>query len=109
MAVYQETQNISQTAKICQCNEDSVSRILHSKNIHLKTSMEVNKDTYSTIINQYSMDQNYITSYTSIKDAARAMRPNTTSLGGVTSHISDVCKGKRKSAYGFIWRYANEI
>lgn len=25
-----------------------------------------------------------------------------------TSHITDVCKGKRKSAYGYFWQYADE-
>lgn len=27
---------------------------------------------------------------------------------GIGVHISDVCKGKRKTAYGYIWKYADK-
>ena len=47
------------------------------------------------------MNMNFIQSFPSIKAATRALNKT-----GV-SHISDVCKGKRKSAYGFKWRFAN--
>ena len=30
-------------------------------------------------------------------------------LGINISHISDVCKGKRKQSNGYIWKYADEI
>ena len=47
------------------------------------------------------MNMNFIQSFPSIREAAKSLNKD-----GV-SHISDVCKGKRKSAYGFKWRYAN--
>lgn len=41
--------------------------------------------------------------YNGPKAAERAMRPNTKA-----NHISEVCAGKRKTAYGYHWRYLTE-
>ena len=51
---------------------------------------------------QYDKDMNYINEYPSIRDAERK-----TNI--VRSNIMKCCKGKYKSAGGFIWRYKNEI
>lgn len=51
-------------------------------------------------INQYDLDGNFIKTYDSVM---KAKKENSSSCG---THISEVCKGKRKSAYGYIWRYA---
>lgn len=50
---------------------------------------------------QLSKDNEYISNYQSIKEASKTLNID-------ASHISDVCKGKRKSAGGFIWRYLKE-
>lgn len=50
---------------------------------------------------QLSKDNEYISNYQSIRDASRALNID-------ASHISDVCKGKRKSAGGFIWKLLKE-
>ena len=42
-----------------------------------------------------------IKTYSSISEAERAMH------GGTNGHIPAVCKGQRKSAHGFGWRYAD--
>lgn len=102
---YQQKSSLTETAKLCSCDEGYLSQILKSHNIEVLSSETVNKTLFGHYINQYALTGEYIATYSSIRDAARAMRPNTTSLGGVTSHISDVCKGKRKSAYGYIWKY----
>lgn len=47
------------------------------------------------------LNGNVIKVFDSVSDAAR-------SLGVPTSHISAVCKGKRNSAFGYSWRYADE-
>ena len=42
-----------------------------------------------------------------MRDAARWLKENNLAKGeerGIASHISDVCSGKRKSAYKFIWK-----
>jgi len=51
----------------------------------------------SKIVHQYSIDGEFIKEWNSIADAYR-------STGA--SHISAVCKGKRKNSGGYIWKYA---
>ncbi|MER2007417.1 MAG: GIY-YIG nuclease family protein [Psychrobacillus sp.] len=46
---------------------------------------------------QYTKDMTFIKEWDSAKDVAREY--------GNASNIGLVCKGKRKSAYGFVWRY----
>ena len=58
------------------------------------------------IINQYDKQGNYIQSFPSVKAAAEALGKITSTSNGATSHISDVCRGKRKTAYGYIWKFA---
>ena len=50
---------------------------------------------------QLSKDNEYICNYQSIKDASKALNID-------AGHISSVCKGKRKTAGGFIWRHLKE-
>ena len=51
-------------------------------------------------IDQYDMHGNFIRSYESVFEAKKL---NSKSSG---THISEVCNGKRKSAYGYIWKYS---
>lgn len=56
--------------------------------------------THSVI--QYDLNNNKLMTYNSLKDAAEALGKTS------TSHISSCCSGKRNTAYGYKWRYANE-
>lgn len=47
-------------------------------------------------IEQYDLNNNFIKMWGSMKEAIREYK---------NSHILDVCKGRRKSASGFIWKY----
>ena len=51
---------------------------------------------------QYDLNGKYIAKYESCSDAALFVCGDKS--GG--NHISAVCKGNRKTAYGFIWKYA---
>lgn len=51
-------------------------------------------------IKQYDLNNNYIRSFESIKDAREYLGINT------HSNICAVLKGRRKSAYGYVWKYA---
>ena len=48
---------------------------------------------------QYTKDGEFIKEWTSAKEASRV-------LGINPSHITQCCKGKLKSAGGFVWTYA---
>lgn len=47
---------------------------------------------------QMSLDGEYINSFLSISDAARNIK-------GSNEHIGNVCRGKGKTAYGYIWKF----
>lgn len=53
-------------------------------------------------INQYDKNGNYINTFDTAKDAALSLNKDR------SNHISECCIGKRKSAYGFIWKYADK-
>lgn len=58
-------------------------------------------------VNQYDLNNNFIQSFESYAEAARWLENNgyvSGSLNGVRGKIGEVCKGKRKTAYKFIWR-----
>lgn len=52
-------------------------------------------------VSQYTKDGKYIATYASAHDAARANGKEN------SNHISECCLGKRKSAGGYIWKYAD--
>lgn len=60
----------------------------------IKRSREVN----SKPVLQFDLDGNFLYEYPSITDARIKTK---------TSKISDVCRGKAKTAGGFIWKYKN--
>lgn len=51
---------------------------------------------------QYDLDGNYIQSFESISDAERKTGCN-------NSKICACCKGNRKQAYGYIWKYKGDV
>ena len=52
-------------------------------------------------IKKYSLDGVFICEYESIIDASKEIGLNRSS-----SHISECCQGKKKTAYGFMWSYS---
>lgn len=107
IATYLQLQNVQETAKRCGVSADHIYNILHAKDIKVKSSGEVAADKLSQVINQYDLDGNFIKSFPSITQAARDLGKITLTSRGAVNHISEVCKGKRKTAYGYIWKYSN--
>lgn len=58
------------------------------------------KELFSKKINQCDLQGNFIKTWNSTREIERK-------LGFAHSHIGNVCKQKRKTAYGYIWRYAD--
>lgn len=106
IATYKEVQNIAETSRILNLDKDTVSKILHSNHIEIMSNERVVQRVLGKIINQYDKQGNYIQSFPSVKAAAEALGKITSTSNGATSHISDVCRGKRKTAYGYIWKFA---
>lgn len=109
VATYQEIKNINEVSRRLNINSDTISRILKEKNEKIYSSPEVGQFYYSKLIKQLDINTGeLIQVFPSIKSAAKFLRPNSSSLGGVVSHISDVCNNKRRSAYGYKWEFINK-
>ena len=99
-----------QVANLFGCSTDLVRMIAHQNNI---TVINLGNNLFKEKIkpiNQYSKTNEFIQSFNSIADAARWLYENNKCAqlnSGVRGHISDVCNNKRKTAYGYIWQYAN--
>ena len=108
ISTYQHLQNIAQTAKAMGINETSVHNILILKQIPIKSSPEVLKQQCSIPVHMFDLNDNYIQTFSSSHEAARYMIEN--GLTGckhstIRQHISEVCKGRRKTAAKFKWKY----
>lgn len=108
IATYQEVQNVSETARRIGIDVSTVSKVLNSSHISIIPSSEVSQRVTGNIVNQYDLQGNFIQSFPSAKAAATSLGKITSTSRGASSHISDVCRGKRKTAYGYIWKFANK-
>ena len=101
--LYNQYQNCHEVCRIVGCSLNTLYSILEANNIHILSCGEVTRKTYGKRVVQLDKKTNeYIATYDSLQDAARAVgRDNS----GSASHISEVCKGKRHSAFGYNWRY----
>jgi hypothetical protein len=65
-------------------------------NAHYGTHYNRIKEKLYKPVCQYNLNGVFIKSFNSLSEAQKAIG---------TTHISDVCRGKRKTAGGYIWRY----
>ena len=107
IATYKETQNVAETARRLNIDRNHASSILHLNNVDVLSTNEVNQKRLGKVINQYTLTGEYIQSFPSAKTAADSLGKTTSTSKGATSHITDVCRGKRKTAYGYIWKFSN--
>ena len=108
---YKQIQNCKKTAEILNIHIDSVYKILKSNNIERKSSQEISKECSGKPV--YMLDKKdlrILRVFASMKEAAKYIQEqtnNNTDLRGMASHIREVCQGKRKTAYGYSWKFLN--
>ena len=105
-ATYKELKIQKAVAKKLNISEDTVSRVLRIKNIPSLNQSEAVRLSVGKIVNQYDLQGNYLNSFPSTRAAAESLNKVTSKSNGACSHIADVCKGKRKTAYGYIWKFS---
>ena len=103
---YEEVQNLALVAREMNIDAKHLGQILREMGVQTLASTEVNKRDRSKIINQYDLKDNFIQSFSSAMEAARALGKITSTSNGASSHITDVCRGKQKSAYGYKWKFS---
>lgn len=112
--IYQQlliNQSSIEVAKIIECSISVVQKVAIMYNISLS------KENNSFVkqcrkINQYSLDDEYIQSFDSIKDAGSWILDNhknkkSSNLKTIRAHISEVCShsNNKQIAYGYKWKY----
>lgn len=88
-----------------------MSNILHERKVEIKTSAQLSKERQQKMVGMFDIKDGQfpIKVFPSMMDAASFIHNNGIStskdIKGIRSHISQVCNGKRKSAYKYIWKF----
>lgn len=109
IATYQQLKSLKDTADALNIHVDSVHNILTARNIQIVSSADVLKTKCSKPVNMFTLQNEYIQSFPSTIAAARYMCENNLTgckLTTIKQHIAEVCKGRRKTAAKFIWKYS---
>ena len=104
--LYLKLQNCSKVAKELGISPDTISKILRSKNIEVKTSQEVTIEEKGKNIKMLSLEKELLQTFSTMSDGAMYLIQNDISKATKNStrnKISEVCSHKRKTAYGYIW------
>lgn len=106
--LYEEGKTMKEVAKILQCCTDTVSNVLHcyNVNIHIVHNSVIKKPIQ--VLQKDKDSKQIIQSFDSIADAGRWLVQNNKAkryCGGVRQKISNCCKGKLKTAYGYCWDF----
>jgi hypothetical protein len=104
---YKKTQNQKQTAKLLEISECTVRKILNSFHVKKLTSSEILRKKCGIPINQYDLNGNFIQRFETVGDAVLFLNKRNKNRSPY-EHILDVCRGKRKTAYGYIWKFADD-
>ena len=108
--------SIAAAAKENNCNEMTLRKCLKNETYYavgyywvesgkqLPKGTQPTKNTRKKQVNQYDLDNNFIQTFNSAADAARAVHPNS-NINSSSSSILQVCKGNRPTAYGYKWQY----
>ena len=105
---YNQVHNLVKTAELCNGDRHHLATILKARGVKIFSHAEVMQQQHSKLVNQYTLQGEYIQTFSSSQLAARSVRPESNNIYGVAGHITDVCRGKRKTAYGYIWRFPSE-
>lgn len=99
---YLTMHNATEVARTLNCSADSVYKILKINDIPITNSADVITKKYARGIVQYDKKGNFIQFYKSAHEAARALGDER-----YRQHIQECLRGKRRSAYGYLWTYKN--
>lgn len=102
---YNSLKEIKAVSELYHCDPGQVSQILKSYNIDVYPNNGIKtKQKYGKSVQQYDLNNNLLRTFSNLSDAARFLNKINKNGKPITQHISDVCKRRRKTAYGYIWR-----
>ena len=105
---YNIYQNMTEVARQMNISPDAVAYILRQRHVPIKSTQDISRDNFSKTVSCIDKQtKEVIKTFPSIAEASRWLINN--NLTGckfttIRTHISEVMRGKRKSAAGFIWK-----
>lgn len=102
---YKEVKCVKEVAKMLHIDYCTASTILKNCHVQIKSSADMSIERCSLPVDMLDLDGNIVKEFRSVTDAGRYMENNDLCGSLPHRHISDVCRGKRKTAYGYRWRY----
>lgn len=110
IATYNQLQNQYQTALKLNIDESTVHDILIANNIQTLGRGALSK-IQAKNIDMFDLSGNYLQSFSSANEAAtwlvKEVFKTSISINTIRTHISEACRGKRKTAYKHIWKYSD--
>lgn len=103
IAVYSDLCNESETARMLDISVNSVRAILKQNGIEIVIPKKEN----SKAVEMYDLNDGFIMSFESMYEAAAYLINEGLTgckVSTIRTHISEVCRGKRKTAAGFKWK-----
>lgn len=92
--------SIKETAKLCSCTIDSVRKVLIIFNVDLSIRMSNRvKQLKKSVVMLDKTTLQPIRTFSSLSEAFKYLNKRD------SGHITDVCSGKRRTAYGYVWKY----
>ena len=108
--LYEDMNSIAAVSRNTGVTTDAIKQILKKNDIAILPIKERNRKANGKPVNMLSKNGCFIKKFNSIIEAIEFVmieqNREYNCAKDLTSHISDVCKGKRKSAYGYKWEYA---
>ena len=107
--LYTQLHNCIDVAKQLDISADSVRNILKQYNIQIIDSTTVIKNKAGKKVSMIDKNtKNTLKTFISYGEAAKFLIENnytsSNNIYGISAHIGKVCNGRRKTAYGFIWK-----
>lgn len=93
--------SIKEISEILKCDKSTITKYLRDKNINIKETIKRGINYRKKKIEQYDLNNNLLNTFDGCRDAARFLGDE-----NKNKHISECANGKRKTAYGYIWKYA---
>lgn len=96
---YIELKHQKETANFFKCDVNTVRTACKECGIEILSSKQVNVNKYGKTIGRFDLNNNFIDSFNTVKEAYNVINKV------YSSHIQEVCNGKRKQAYGYKWKW----
>lgn len=112
VAVYQQLKNQKEVALKLGISQKSVHNILMLKKQSIVSQKEIAQTNFGKCVDMFDLSNNYLRSFKSLWEAANFMVENQLTgckVSTIKQHISEVCKGRRKTAAKYIWRFSDII